>query len=147
LWSEICDPLDRHGTRAVKADTFPRYARIPRPPIGRSLRVGAGNEVICEQRTQLQSASRLVVADRHVEGVQQLDQLLALGLPQGLAQVGNVGKKRLDFFRARLFGSGRFKAGDLGRDGVGLSAQILYAPGGELYDRVLRVLVLLPVST
>jgi len=26
LWSEICDPLDRHGTRAVKADTFPRYA-------------------------------------------------------------------------------------------------------------------------
>src|SRR3954447_19926181 len=25
LWSEIRDPLDRHGTRAVKADTFPRY--------------------------------------------------------------------------------------------------------------------------
>lgn len=25
MWSEIRDPLDRHGTHAVKADTFPRY--------------------------------------------------------------------------------------------------------------------------
>jgi hypothetical protein len=25
LWSEICDPLDRHRAGAVKADTFPRY--------------------------------------------------------------------------------------------------------------------------
>jgi hypothetical protein len=25
LWSEIRYPLDRYGTRAVKADTFPRY--------------------------------------------------------------------------------------------------------------------------
>jgi hypothetical protein len=30
LWSEIRDTLDRHGTRAVKADTFPRYRKRPR---------------------------------------------------------------------------------------------------------------------
>ncbi len=64
--------------------------------------------------------------------------------PQGLAQVGNVSKKGLDLLPARLLGSSRFKAGDLGRDGVGLSAQILYAPGWRpSRPDVFAVLVLL----
>lgn len=53
MWSEIRDPLDQYGTRAVKADTFPRYTGIQRPPMRRSLCFWGRNEVARRRGAQL----------------------------------------------------------------------------------------------
>jgi len=86
------------------------------------LSVGAGNEVAAEQRAHLQGPVRFVVRHLHVEGVEQLDQLLALGLRQHGAQVGHFGEDRFDVLAARLLGLARFQLGDLSCDRLRLPA-------------------------
>lgn len=121
----------------------PRYIGIQRPPL-----VGGRFFVVCDQgggdgRGEFQATGRLCVGGSHVEGVEDRDQLVLVGLPERLAHVGHRVEHRGDLVGVGAFGALGAQRGDGLLYCFLAGGWFLDAAGGERDDGVVGVVVLL----